>query len=63
MAAMDKSTAGMTIGKTPWRSPKLQELGNLRSFVQSGNAFGKSGTIADGCSDPAGEKMSMGKCP
>jgi hypothetical protein len=52
----------MTSGKAPWRSPKLQELGNLRSFVQSGNAFGKSGTIADGCSDPAGEKMDMGNC-
>ena len=62
MAGMDDSAARMTTSKTPWRSPKLQELGNLRNFVQSGNAFGKSGTVADGCSDPAGEKMSMGTC-
>ena len=62
MAGMDNSATGVTSGKAQWRSPKLQELGNLRSFVQSGNAFGKSGTIADGCSDPAGEKMDMGEC-
>ena len=62
MAGMDNSAVGVTSGKTPWRSPKLQELGNLRSFVQSGQALGKSGTIADGCSDPAGEKMSGGHC-
>ena len=62
MARMDGSAARVTTVKAPWQSPKLQELGNLRSFVQSGNAFGKSGTIADGCSDPAGEKMDMGEC-
>ena len=62
MAGMDNSAARVTTVKAPWRSLKLQELGKLRSFVQSGQAFGKSGTIADGCSDPAGEKMDMGDC-
>jgi hypothetical protein len=57
MAGMDKSAAGT--GKTPWRSPKLQELGNLRDFVQAGQAKGKSGVISDGGSDPGGEKMDM----
>jgi hypothetical protein len=59
---MDSSAAGVTRAKAPWRSPKLQELGNLRTFVQTGQANGKSGTISDGCSDPGGEKMSDGHC-
>ena len=62
MAGMDNSAARVTTVKAPWRSPKLQELGNSEKLVQSGQAFGKSGTIADGCSDPAGEKMDMGDC-
>ena len=61
MAGMDNSAARVTTVKAPWRSPKLQELGNLRSFVQSGHAFGKSGTIADGCSDPAWRKNGHGR--
>jgi hypothetical protein len=44
--------------KPAWRSPKLEELGNLRDFVQAGNAFGKSGPNTDGSSDPGGEMMS-----
>ena len=44
-------------GKLEWRTPRLQELGNLRNFVQSGHAFGKSGGPADGSSDPGGEAM------
>lgn len=43
--------------KPVWRSPKLEELGNLRDFVQSGNAFGKSGVNTDGSSEPGGEMM------
>ena len=42
-----------------WQRPTLQELGNLRDFVQVGNAFGKSGAPADGSSDPGGESMVM----
>lgn len=45
--------------KPSWRSPELRELGNLRDFVQAGNAFGKSGTPSDGNSDPGGESMPM----
>ena len=41
-----------------WNAPKLQELGNLRRFVQTGSAFGKSGVSADGASMPGGELMS-----
>jgi hypothetical protein len=44
--------------KPEWRSPKLEELGNLRDFVQAGNAFGKSGPNTDGSSEPGGEMMS-----
>jgi hypothetical protein len=58
MAGMD-SAAGVKTTKAEWRSPKLQELGNLRSFVQTGNGFGKSGPTSDGNSDPGGEKMTM----
>ena len=42
-----------------WRSPKLEELGNLRDFVQAGNAFGKSLGPGDGSSEPGGEKMDV----
>ena len=57
--------AGMHEGKVKdtraiWQRPKLQELGNLRDFVQAGNAYGKSGAPADGSSDPGGESMTMG---
>jgi hypothetical protein len=62
MAGMDNSAAAVPTGKTPWRSPKLQELGNLRSFVQTGHGYGKSGLISDGCSDPGGEKMEKDNC-
>ena len=44
--------------KPAWRSPRLEELGNLRDFVQHGNGFGKSGPSSDGNSDPGGEMMS-----
>ena len=59
MAGLEKSGAVMTTAKSPWRSPKLRELGNLRSFVQTGHAFGKSGGPGDGSSDPGGEQMNM----
>ena len=36
---------GVKNEKRAWHSPKVEALGNLRDFVKSGNAFGKS--IAD----------------
>ncbi len=33
--------------KPEWREPTVQELGNLRDFVQTGNV-NKSATMADG---------------
>ncbi|MGQ0734852.1 MAG: hypothetical protein ACT4QD_14505 [Acidobacteriota bacterium] len=56
---MDAMTNAGQSGKPVWRSPRLEELGNLRDFVRSGNAFGKSGAPADGSSDPGGESMPM----
>lgn len=46
--------------KPEWRRPELRELGNLRDFVQTGHAFGKSGGTSDGSSDPGGERMDKG---
>ena len=43
--------------KPVWRSPKLQEIGNLRDFVREGNAFGKSGPCADGMTSGNNEAM------
>ena len=49
--------------KPVWQSPKLQELGNIRRFVQTGNANGKSGTFIDGSSMCGGEAMGeLGNC-
>jgi hypothetical protein len=46
-------------GKPVWRSPRLEELGNLRDFVRTGFANGKSGAPSDGASTPGGESMPM----
>ena len=43
--------------KLLWHKPVLDELGNLRDFVRTGNAFGKSGVESDGESMPGGEVM------
>ena len=45
--------------KHAWHKPKLSELGRLGDFVQTGNAFGKSGDPPDGSSMPGGERMAM----
>jgi hypothetical protein len=46
-----------------WQAPKLQELGNLRTLVRSGHAYGKSGHYGDGSSHCGGEAMSgSGHC-
>jgi hypothetical protein len=55
----DDVTAPLEVAKPVWRSPKLEELGNLRDFVQAGNAFGKSLGPGDGSSEPGGEKMDV----
>ena len=57
MRENDETTPPQAGAKPAWHSPKLEELGNLRDFVQTGNAFGKSGVNADGSSDPGGEMM------
>jgi hypothetical protein len=33
--------------KPVWRAPKVEDLGNLRDFVRTGGANGKSGTDRD----------------
>jgi hypothetical protein len=43
--------------KPEWRAPKVDDLGNLRDFVRTGGANGKSGPNDDGASKPGGEKM------
>ena len=43
--------------KRAWHSPKVEELGNLRDFVKTGNAFGKSVLTADGQSMAGNESM------
>jgi len=50
--------------KIDWEKPKFLRLGNLKEFVQTGNAFGKSGICADGSSMPGGETKppSAGSC-
>lgn len=43
--------------KRAWHSPKVEELGNLRDFVKTGNAFGKSVLTTDGQSMAGNESM------
>jgi hypothetical protein len=46
------------LGEKPaWHRPTVQELGNLRDFVRSGNAFGKSVVQEDGSSMAGNESM------
>jgi hypothetical protein len=40
-----------------WCNPELKELGNLKDFVQTGHAFGKSVLINDGNAMAGGESM------
>ena len=50
--------------RSTWNTPKLQELGNLRSLVRVGNANGKSKVYMDGGSACGAESMDggMGDC-
>lgn len=43
--------------KPEWREPSVQELGNLRDFVRTGNAYGKSVVATDGMSMAGNESM------
>ncbi len=43
--------------KLEWREPSVQELGNLRDFVRSGQAYGKSVARTDGRSMAGNESM------
>ena len=43
--------------KPEWREPSVRELGNLRDFVRTGNAFGKSIVTTDGQSMAGNESM------
>lgn len=43
--------------KPEWRQPAVQELGNLRDFVRSGEALGKSVVAPDGMSMAGAESM------
>jgi hypothetical protein len=45
--------------KPVWRRPLVQELGNLRDFVRTGNALGKSHVITDGASMAGNESMNF----
>jgi hypothetical protein len=55
---MKSADSEQRAGRKPvWQSPKLQELGNIRQFVRTGEAMGKSGTDTDGGSMPGHEAM------
>jgi hypothetical protein len=56
MAEKD-TTAHGSAEKVNWRRPKLEELGNIRQFVQSGQANGKSHLNEDGSSMAGNEAM------
>ena len=59
---MDSNDSAKTqdeASKPVWRSPRLEEIGNLRDFVREGNAFGKSGPGADGSTSGNDEAMTM----
>jgi hypothetical protein len=43
--------------KPEWRQPSVQEIGNLRDFVRTGNAVGKSILVTDGQSMAGNESM------
>lgn len=54
------------VERPTWQSPRLQELGNIRRFVQTTTtgAHGKSGTHGDGNANCGAEAMGPnGNCP
>lgn len=56
MGTIDSTPRGNT-EKRAWHSPKVEALGNLRDFVKTGNAFGKSVLTTDGESMAGNESM------
>lgn len=48
---------GQGVRKAAWQRPKLDELGNLRDFVRTGHAYGKSVLTDDGNAMAGGESM------
>lgn len=54
------STTHRNSAKPVWQRPRLQELGNIRRFVQVGNANGKSFNLMDGSANCGGEAMGDG---
>ncbi len=55
--APDEARDSVDDERRAWHKPKLSKLGSLGDFVQTGNAFGKSGDPSDGGSMPGGERM------
>lgn len=51
------ANSNTTNRKPEWRQPSVQQLGNLRDFVRTGNAFGKSVFTTDGQSMAGNESM------
>ena len=48
---------GLADSRPMWNTPKLQELGNLRTLVRVGNANGKSANLSDGKACAGAEAM------
>jgi hypothetical protein len=57
MKAKGDVRADAPVSKRAWRSPRLEQVGNLRDFVREGNAFGKSGPGTDGTTSGNNESM------
>ena len=57
MKAKGDVRADAPVSKRAWRSPRLEQVGNLRDFVREGNAFGKSGDGLDGTTSGNNESM------
>lgn len=64
METHSMSNTTNTDHRLAWSTPKLQEIGNLRTLVRVGNANGKSGSNPDGSANCSAEAMipSLG-CP
>jgi hypothetical protein len=54
---MAQKNTRATESQKQWQKPAVHELGNLRDFVRTGTALGKSSTHTDGGSMPGHEAM------
>lgn len=50
-------TSPLREDRPEWSNPELKELGNLRDFVRTGHAYGKSVLVTDGNAMAGGESM------